>query len=429
MDNSKNILVLMCDHHRFDALGCLGNPLAPTPNLDRLASESIRFDNCYTQSPVCAPARHSLATGRYPHAHGMLNNDSMPYKDMVTIAHALEPLGYRRFGGGSMHWRDPEIETGYEPSISKNDWQVTLPKHLLKRFKWEADTISKRTTAGPSPRKREHYSGYHVAMNAISQIESAVENDSNFLCWVAFSEPHPPFYPPKEIYESFDQSKIELPPQAPPGAPPSDYILNLRKEWAHLTEVEVRQILAGYYGMIALVDEYLGMVIAAVDRLGIREQTVIIWTSDHGDQMWEHELFLKFCMYEGSVHVPLLIHLPEKSAKLRSELVEHIDLFPTICELVGAKCPDSVQGRSLLPLLGDSPPPDDWRRAVYSQIDDVQMVRTYEWKLNVYDGKPGELYNLQDDPNEFDNKISNPEYRETVDTLLGQLMNWEKDNK
>ena len=105
-----NILVLMSDHHRFDALGCLGNPLAHTPNLDRLAARSVRFASCYDQSPVCAPARHSLATGRYAHAHGVLTNSHKPFAGMHTVAHSLQPLGYRRFHLGHMHWTDPEME-------------------------------------------------------------------------------------------------------------------------------------------------------------------------------------------------------------------------------------------------------------------------------------------------------------------------------
>ena len=100
----KNILILMCDHHRFDALSCLGNPLAHTPNLDRLAAGSVRFTNCFNQALVCAPTRHSLATGRYCHAHGVITNRHKPYPGMRTIAHALQPLGYRRFNQGHIHW-------------------------------------------------------------------------------------------------------------------------------------------------------------------------------------------------------------------------------------------------------------------------------------------------------------------------------------
>ena len=430
MTTPKNVLVLMCDHHRFDALSCLGNPLADTPNLDRLAAQSVRFANCFNQTPVCAPTRHSLATGQYCHAHGVLTNRHMPYPGMRTIAHALQPLGYRRFQLGHMHRTDRSMDTGYEPWIDENMWRETMPPKALRRFDWERQAITRRTTAGPSPRTREQYWGYHVATNAIRLVESAVARDERFLCWTAFTEPHPPFYPPREFYDLIDQSRIQLPEQPPPDAsPPHHKVLRKRREWAHLTEVELRQMLAGYYGMVALVDSYCGMVLDALDRLGIADDTIVIWTVDHGDQMWEHQLFLKFVMREASVRVPLLVRVPGRAPTVRTEFAEHVDLFPTICDLLGAETPDTVQGRSLAPLLGDGPAPPDWRDAVFSQIGNVQMVRTARWKLNVYAGQPGELFDVENDPQEFYNRIAEPACAGTTESLLERLKEWEEANR
>jgi len=306
-----NVLVLMCDHHRFDALSLLGNSLANTPNLDRLAERSVRFDNCFTQSPVCSPARHSLATGRYVHGHGVFTNQGMPYPGMFTIAHALKAQDYRRFHLGHMHWKDREMDNGYEPEITAAMWRETMSELVLRRYDWEADGITRRTTGGPSPRSREEYWGYHVASESIRQIEEAVSKGERFLSWTSFTEPHPPFYPPKEIYESIDQSTIQLPEQPPDDAPaPHPSFMRRRQEWAHLTEVEIKQVIAGFYGMVNLVDGYCGMVLDALDRLGIRNETIVIWTADHGDQMWEYQLFTKFIMREASVHVPLLVSDP-----------------------------------------------------------------------------------------------------------------------
>ena len=430
MPKSKNILVLMCDHHRFDALSCLGNPLARTPHLDALAARSVRFTNCFNQAPVCAPTRHSLATGRYCHAHGVITNQHKPYPGMRTVAHALQPLGYRRFNQGHMHWTDRTLDNGYEPWIDQEMWRATMPADVLARYDWEHQNVTRRTTGGPSTRTKEQYWGYHVATNAIRQIESAVERDEPFLSWTAFTEPHPPFYPPKELYEWIDQSAIQLPEQAPPDAPPPHpEILRKRCEWAHLTEVEIRQIIAGYYGMVALVDGYCGMVLDALDRLGIRDETIVVWTVDHGDQMWEHEMFLKFVMREASVHVPLLIDVPGREPGVRDGFAEHVDLFPTLCELVGAPIPDSVQGRSLVPLLGDARVSDDWRDAVFSQIGDTFMIRTTEFKLNVYDGVPGELFDLRSDPREFYNRIDDPAYVDIVTSLCERLKAWKAANR
>ena len=424
-----NILVLMCDHHRFDALGCLGNPLARTPNLDHLAARSVRFASCFTQSPVCAPARHSLATGRYPHAHGVLTNSHKPHPGMFTIAHALKPLGYRRFHLGHMHWTDRDMDNGYEPEITQQMWRDTMPEEALQRYEWEGQSITRRTTGGPSPRTREQYWGYHVATESIRQIEEAVAKGERFISWTSFTEPHPPFFPPRDMYARIDQSAIQLPDQRPSDAPlPHERILKMQREWAHLTEVEIRQVIAGYYGMVELADHYCGMVLDALDRLGIRDETIVVWTADHGDQMWEHQLFTKFNMREASVHVPLLIDVPGAEPEVRHRLTEHVDLFPTLCGLVGADCPPQMHGRSLVPLLQNGEP-EDWKEAVFSQIGEVQMIRTSTEKLDLYAGIPGEYFDLSEDPGEFYNRIDDPSRSSRITALHESLKKWEQDHR
>jgi len=358
----------------------------------------------------------------------VITNRHQPHPGMKTIAHALKPLGFRRFHLGHMHWTDREMDNGYEPEITADMWRETMPEDVLERYDWENDGRTRRTTAGPSPRTREQYWGHHVATESIRQIEEAVSNGENFISWTSFTEPHPPFFPPKDIYEQIDQSAIELPEHLPKDAPSAhERILRMQKEWEHLTEVEIRQLIAGYYGMVNLVDGYCGMVIDAIDRLGIRDDTIILWTADHGDQQWEHEMFLKFNMREASVHVPLLIDIPGQDADVRPELVEHIDLFPTICDLVGTETPDSVQGRSLVPSINNGTPDEGWRDAVFSQIGDVRMMRTETEKLNVYGEESGEYFNLADDPKEFQNLIGDAESASRVTELRARLDQWYAD--
>ena len=424
-----NVLFLICDHHRYDGLGCLGNPLAHTPNLDRLAVDSTRFSQCYTQSPVCAAARHSLATGQYVHRHGVLSNPFMPFPGMTTIGHALAPQGFRRQCFGHMHWTDLEMDHGYERYVTQQDWLATMPAAALARWDAESSGPIRRTTAGPSPRTREQYWGHHVATEATRFMEDAVDSGEPFLCWAAFTEPHPPFYPPREFYELIDQSEIVLADPIPEGAGPAHPdVLRKRDEWRHLTQVEHRQMLAGYYGMVALVDHYIGQLLYRVEELGIGDDTLVVWTSDHGDQMGENELYTKFIMREASTHVPLMVRIPGRMPRVRDELVEHIDLFPTLCDLVGADVPDTVQGRSLVPLLDGEPAPSDWRDAVFSQIGQTQMIRTRDWELNVYDGEPGELFDLQADRQEHDNRIADPACAGVVADLLERLRAWESAN-
>jgi choline-sulfatase len=412
-----NVLVLMCDQVRYDALECHGNPYVHTPNLNRLAAKSVRFENAFTQSPACAPARHSLATGKYPSGHGVLSNHDNPSGDLFTVAHALQPLNYRRFQVGNMHWKG-DFDSGYEPLTSSKIDLSLLSEQAVKVREWESLSMTQRRTAGPSPRKKDEYWGYQVAQQSIRQLTEAVEKGEPFLSWTTFFEPHPPFYPPTEYYARRDQSLLPLPEQMPEAAPaPCDYILKKRQDWSHLTSVEKRQMIAGYYGLLELADEYVGMVLDAVDRLGIADDTMIIFTSDHGEQLGDHDLFMKFVLREGSVHVPLMIYHPKLQPGSRKQLVELIDLFPTICDLTGAKIPNDIHGRSLRPLLEDEQTPEDWRTAVLCQFGTHTMIRTDEWKLNVYDGQPGELYDLQQDPQEFFNLIGEPKQTGLIEQL------------
>ena len=161
-------------------------------------------------------------------------------------------------------------------------------------------------------------------------------------------------------------------------------------------------------------------------RLGLEDDTIIVFTADHGDQLWEHRLFLKFVFYEASVHVPLFICGEGIEPGDRDEFVEHVDLFPTICDLAGATTPPTVHGRSLSPLLSGDPTPDEWRDAVFSQIRNNRMVRTADWKLNTYDGLPEELYDLTSDPDELENRIDDPALVPVREELLSRMSQWEQ---
>lgn len=431
-----NVLVIMGDHFRHDAMRWTGNPVAHTPNLDQMAAGSVRFRNCFCQSPVCSPARHSLNTGQYAHRHGVVANGLEPYDGMFTLAHALKPHGYRCTHRGHMHWVG-DSDNGYEPKgtgwIGNDEFGRSVSEAARERMKAESATPVRRTTGGPGPRTAEEHGGHYVMTKTIEDIRESVQAGKPFLAWAAFSEPHPPWYPPVEFYRLIDTASIALPAQAPEGAAqPHPIMANRRREWAHLTEYEVRQIIAAYYGLVALLDSCVGRILDTLDQLGIADNTIVVWSSDHGDQLGEHGLFLKFVMRESSVRVPLMIRLPERISQDRSELVEHIDLFPTICNLVGVDVPDTVQGHSLTPLLGSGPAPADWRDAVFSQIDhcdiqaNVEMIRTEEWKLNLYDGRPGELYDLANDPDEYHNRVGDPACAQRMSELHERLAQWRK---
>jgi arylsulfatase A-like enzyme len=327
-----------------------------------------------------------------------------------------------------MHWAGG-IENGYEPLIADGRrWLELLDEK--KRRVHEAETVAhtRRTTGGPSPRTLEEHWGWHVARGTIAAIEEAVGRAEPFLAWCSFTEPHPPFRPPLHYYLAAGPQNVRIPAQPPSSFRPHPRVAAMREEWAHLSEHEWRQIIAAYYGMVSLADTYAGMVLDCLDRVGVREETLVIWHSDHGDQAGEHGMMLKFTMREASVRVPLFISAPGLEPAVREEPVEAVDIFPTICAMLGIETPPSVQGRSLEPLLRSRPEAGDEGRPCFSQIGDVEMIRTPQWKLNLYAGVPGELFHLAADPDEFENLIASPEHGNVREGLFSRLAAWREAN-
>ncbi|CAG7620489.1 Choline-sulfatase [Paenibacillus solanacearum] len=415
-----NIVVIICDQLRYDALQCNGNPYVQTPNLNRLAERSVQFTSAFTSAPICSPARHSLISGVYPFAHGVTDNETKPAKPLETIAHKLHTAGYR-----SAHITAVPEKGGFDhgfDTVRPQNLNDILSEQDKSAVAWENSKAVLRLTAGPSTRTKEQHKGFLVAERAVQFIEEAADNGETFQLWVGFPEPHPPFYPPKPFFDQFDPSKFNLPDELPETAtPPHPFITNRQKEWSRLTDAEKRQMLAGYYGLVEMVDQFVGMVVDAIDRQNMTEDTLIVFTSDHGEQLGEHGMYFKFVMRESSVHVPLMFSHPRLKPGVRHELAAHVDLFPTLCDMAGLDIPEHLHGRSLKPLLESEAAPDHWRTEVIAQMENRFMIRTDTWKLNMYDDEPGELYHIAEDPQEFNNLIGKAEYSDVVARLKNAL--------
>ena len=333
-----------------------------------------------------------------------------------------------------MHWTDtvgtpPDFDTGFDRWITMSDWLDTLSESDRERFEWENEAVTRRTTGGPSTRRRESYWGHYVATQTIKFMTKCRRQARPFLCWSSFWEPHPPFYPPADLYAVANACDVSVPPIDDSPAEVHPLIASKRKEWEHLTAVERRQMICGYYGLIALVDSFVGQVIKHLESTGDLENTIIVFTSDHGEQLGEHGMFLKFVMREGSLRVPFWIIAPGVAPSEYEGIVEHVDMFPTLCELTGIRLGRSVSGTSLTPLLDGNEKNrvaeihggGGSERYALSQIRDQHMVRNMTWKLNVYGGVPAELFNIRKDPGEVDNLVSDPEYADMVTTMLREI--------
>ena len=407
-----NFLLITCDQLRYDAIQCNGNPYVETPNLNRLAERSVRFHQAFCAAPICSPSRHSLLTGKYPFAHGVVHNGIAPQQPLNDVGHELGKAGYRSLNTGAIpHRLNPSLS--FE-TISPPNLEDLLSEEQKAAMEWEDK--NKRHHAGASNRPKELHKGYLSLQTAIAALEQTAASGQPFQYWIGFHEPHPPFFPPRPYFDKFETITFEMPDSVPEDAPPPHpYIQDRKKIWQDMTPEQIRQMTAGYYGLVEMADTFVGMLLDTLDRLGLTDNTMIILTADHGEQLGDHGLFLKFVLRDPSVHVPLMISHPSLTPGDRHELVSGVDLFPTICDYAGVEAPADLHGYSLRPLLENK---GSWpRQDVLAQFNQHIMLRTKEWKLNVYDGELGELYRLSDDPKEHYNLIGNPEYAGVAEQL------------
>ncbi len=442
-----NILWICTDQQRYDTIGALGNPFVSTPNIDSLVADGVAFTHAYCQSPICTPSRASFLTGMYPsatHVNGN-GNDYFP-ETFPLITRTLADIGYDCGLIGKLHLAsafrriEPRADDGYRywqySHAPRDDWQEG---HDYADWVRSKGYILRELTRYPEGVPAELHQTTWCAEKTIEFIRE--ERDTPWLASVNIYDPHPPFNPPQEYREQFNpadmptplfkesdleqqnklseidfQSKVRSPdeldirnpiiPQSPRG--------NTKPEL--VGQRDAKTLIAAYYSMIKLIDDQLGRILEVLNETGQRENTVMIFTSDHGEMLGDHGLIQKGCrFYEGLVRVPLIFSLPGHFVQgLKSEaLVELVDKVPTLLDIVGLPIPELMHGRSLLPILrgeADAGFHRDFVRCEYYDALDMRdhtyatMYRDKQHKLVVYHGHTeGELYDLSVDPDEYNN--------------------------
>ena len=446
-DEKPNILWICTDQQRYNTIGALGNPYVSTPNIDSLVAEGVAFTHAYCQSPICTPSRVSFLTGMYPSATHVNGNGNDYYPETYPlITRTLADLGYDCGLIGKLHLAsayrriEPRANDGYRywqySHAPRDDWKAG---HDYADWVRSKGYILGELTKDPEGVPAELHQTTWCAEKTIDFIQE--ERDGPWLASVNIYDPHPPFNPPKTYREQFDpeelpepifkesdleqqdrlskidfQSKVRTPddldirnpiiPQSP-GSKIKSELVGRR---------DAKTLIAAYFAMIKLIDDQLGRILSVLDETGQRENTVIIFTSDHGEMLGDHGLIQKGCrFYEGLVRVPLIFSWKGHFVDgLQSNaLVELVDKVPTLLELAGLQVPDGMHGRSLLPILKgevDSGQHRDFVRCEYYDALDMRdhsfatMYRDKRYKLVVYHGyEEGELYDLVDDPDEFNN--------------------------
>ena len=447
-DTRPNILRYCTDQQRFDTIGALGNPLVKTPTIDKLVEDGVAFERAYCQSPICTPSRASFLTGMYPsRVHNTRNgNDTFPDQPPL-ITKLIADSGYDCGLIGKFHLTsagkrtEPRLDDGYSfwkySHAPRDDWEEG---HDYAEWAKEqgADINALRETEERVP--AEVHQTTWATERAIEFIDQ--ERNEPWLLSVNIYDPHPPFIPPKAYADKFDASEMPGPHFEPSDVETqaklkdADFQDEVRSPEDH--KAKERQAL--YYAMIALIDDQFARILDHLEKTGQRDNTVIIFTSDHGETLGDHGLMFKGCrFYEGLVRVPLIISWPGqfKTGVRANGLVELLDKAATILDIAQVPLPDYFQGKSLLPVLKGEADPDHIRDYVRSEYFDAlspyftggtgafaTMHRTDRYKLTVYHSlSSGELYDLQEDPWEHKNLWDSPDHQDIKNQLIFESFN------
>jgi iduronate 2-sulfatase len=437
----KNVLFIISDDLN-NFLGCYGDPRAKTPNLDRLAARGVRFDRAYCTFPLCGPSRNSMLTGLYPDSTGILRNAEIFRQ---TIPHQISlPQLFRRAGyfaarlGKLYHYNVPR-SVGTDGHDDPGSWELELNPAGVDRLREEPQifTLTPGQFGGTlswfaSPADGAAHTDGLIAADAEWVLERcARQRDRPFFLAVGFFRPHTPYVAPRPYFDLYPEAEM---PVADPGdrsAVPAPALASAKREQDAMDETLRQRCLQAYYASISFMDAQVGRVIGALDRLGLADQTVIVFTSDHGYHMGEHGLWQKQSLFEESARVPLLVVAPGigEPGTTAAAPVSQVDLYPTLTELCGVAAPDNLQGQSLVPLLADpSSPGRGWAMTQVMRGSGEQRfagysLRTARWRYTEWDGgeRGRQLYDHDSDPREMVNVAADPAYTDTLNALSAQL--------
>ena len=426
-----NLLILMSDEHTRKVLGCYGNMLVKTPNLDRLAARGTLFTDAYTPVPICVPARATFATGRYGHATRHWDN-ATPYKgDQPSWGHALQANGNRVGSIGKLHYRNAEDPTGF-------DFQE-LPMHLVDGVgdilgcvreplprRWKVRDLALNIGPGESS-----YNAYdrEITAAAIEWIAARGREPPPEKPWTAFVSqvaPHFPLIAPEEFYTLYADSGL-MPTKAADD-PEHPWMAELRRCFVYdnFTDERTRIALASYYALVSFVDANIGRILDTLEAAGLTETTRVLYVSDHGDNIGERGLWGKSTLLEEAAGVPTILAGPgiARGRQCRTP-VSLIDVYPTVLDSMGIVPADNDRpGRSLMD-LADAP--DAPERVVFSEYHAAGactgafMIRRGRWKYIHYVGLAPQLYDLRDDPGERRDLGVHPGHAEVRRELEAEL--------
>ena len=480
-ENRPNILFIITDQQRADCMSSLGHPIIRTPNLDNLAERGVLFSNAYIQSSPCGPSRICLHTGRYVHAHRSTWNEVSLPADEKTTGTYFSDAGYRvGWVGKSGYVRDdfyttPEADTPthghewYAALRGTEDWAFDMGGPSSKYRAYLRDMGYAEGTGGvfapdgeilnsnefraakyPTVIPAEHSLTAWCADRTMAFIAQASQEDNPWMLVLNWSEPHSPFVAPAPYHEMYDPADVPAPNRHPDelvnGHPLHQPLRRERRALPFDDEALCRQHRAAYYGTISLIDDQLGRLVDFLAKQGLAEDTIIVFTSDHGEYIGDHWLIEKEFWYDEAYRIPLIFFDPSHEADgqrgtHQTGMVEQIDVLPTLMEAAGLDMPYQIHGRSLLPMIRQGSIPGGWRTEVHADWDfrfywasrelglspdqcRAWMIRDQEFNYVHFNGLPDILYDLEADPCELRNVVTDSRYREVVESYRLKLLDW-----
>jgi arylsulfatase len=479
-----NILFIMTDQQRYDCIAANGNSIIKTPNLDRLAAQSANFSHAYVQSPVCTPSRACFFTGRYAHAHKNRVNYTELDDSERLMPQYLQQAGYKTgiIGKSHVYYNYPPTQaeaarTGF--SIVELNDGVSRCDQFSSYVEWRGERDPKNHINYRALAKDVAELDYHPSKQD-NPFRSAIDKDCTDTSWTgqrtrhhlrefaksdqpfflfsSFWKPHSPYEVPVPYDQMYSDIDIPLPEQITrekiEALPPHLKTIILRDELRDkeppfdMDRERLQWIYRSYYATVSHIDDEVGKILDTLEESGLAENTIVIFTSDHGDQLLEHGLFGKNVFYESSVKIPFMMRYPGRiNPGTYDEFCMSIDLLPTLFEFAGLEEPYNCHGQSLVPLISDSEKEYIERDCVFSENvipevflktfhfekdkgvmgvrhPDCKMVRTKKWKFNYYPKGHQELFDLENDPDEMANLAADPGRAKIVDEMKSRLLDW-----
>ncbi|HBM79228.1 MAG TPA: hypothetical protein DD426_00075 [Clostridiaceae bacterium] len=411
LDKRPNILIIMSDEHDPAVTGCYNHPVVKTPNIDNLAKDGILFENAYCNSPMCVPSRMSFITGRYPCKIDVWDNGSPLRAEIPTFANYFEAGGYDTILCGRMHMIGEERLHGFGKRLfdDMEKWKSYNQKPLRTKEERRGSN-SHVTDCGPGRGSWQDYD------NTVSDLGlrflkgmAKYPPSKPWLMVVGFMFPHFPLIAPKEYFNMYYPDNVIMPDlngeTIEMQHPVIQHLRYCFRNDSIVSDEITRKALASYYALITYTDHNIGMLLDVIYNSYLRENTIIIYLSDHGEMAGKHGIWQKQCFYEPSVKVPFIIKIPNggKSVRVKTN-VSLVDVMPTIMELAGIEIPEGLSGNSVIKYAKGY---EDYKRAVFSEyhaqgmLNAGFMIKKGDYKYNYYVNYNPELYDVKNDPGEF----------------------------